>query len=95
MSDRLAEKELSLILPSQWDYLLAEVHRVLCEGGHLEMIEEDIIFPILPRRIDAPAQKNLRTRSSTKKSSFIADRLTPCVILLQALGVALQAVLYT
>ena len=50
-------KELSLILPSQWDYLLAEVHRVLCNGGHLEMIEEDIIFPILPRRIDAPAQR--------------------------------------
>ena len=49
-------KVLSLI-PSQWDYLLAEVHRVLCDGGHLEMIEEDIIFPILPRRIDAPAQR--------------------------------------
>lgn len=34
--------------PPQWDSLFAEISRVLAINGHLEMFEEDVIFPILP-----------------------------------------------
>ncbi|KAF8513457.1 hypothetical protein JB92DRAFT_2790134 [Gautieria morchelliformis] len=33
----------------QWDFLFEEVARVLRPGGALEMMEEDVLFPILPR----------------------------------------------
>ncbi|KAG8813597.1 hypothetical protein FRC18_002389 [Serendipita sp. 400] len=32
----------------KWDGFLSEISRVLAPGGHLEMIEEDVIFPIIP-----------------------------------------------
>ncbi|KIJ53421.1 hypothetical protein M422DRAFT_25792 [Sphaerobolus stellatus SS14] len=37
-------------VPEQsWDHLCLEIERILCPGGVLEWIEEDVLFPILPR----------------------------------------------
>ncbi|KIJ34807.1 hypothetical protein M422DRAFT_262992 [Sphaerobolus stellatus SS14] len=37
-------------VPGQsWDYLCLEIEQILCPGGVLEWIEEDVLFPILPR----------------------------------------------
>ncbi|KAG2022934.1 hypothetical protein CC2G_000646 [Coprinopsis cinerea AmutBmut pab1-1] len=34
---------------SKWDVLFEEINRVLLPGGAVEIVEEDLIFPVLPR----------------------------------------------
>lgn len=64
----------------KWDVLIAEVVRVLRPGGVLEIMEEDIIFPTLPKRYtalsnekwqDQPAAVTRESCSSSSDSSSV------------------------
>ncbi|TDL28128.1 S-adenosyl-L-methionine-dependent methyltransferase [Rickenella mellea] len=54
---------------NKWPYLFEEVFRVLSPGGAIEMIEEDITFPVLPRWYTAP----LRSRERRLPSIHLPD----------------------
>ncbi|KAF9502371.1 S-adenosyl-L-methionine-dependent methyltransferase [Pleurotus eryngii] len=49
---------------SKWGVLFEEVNRVLRPGGAVEIIEDDIIFPVLPRWFTAPLRARPRRASS-------------------------------
>ncbi|KZV93841.1 hypothetical protein EXIGLDRAFT_835431 [Exidia glandulosa HHB12029] len=47
----------------KWDVLFEEVNRVLCVGGSFNVIEEDILFPTLPRSFTAKPRNRRRSKS--------------------------------
>ncbi|CAE7191290.1 unnamed protein product [Rhizoctonia solani] len=52
--DRVHMRNLSHAIPHHaWNLLLSEIGRVMQPGGTLDIIAEDIIFPILPRSLTA------------------------------------------
>ncbi|THV07518.1 S-adenosyl-L-methionine-dependent methyltransferase [Dendrothele bispora CBS 962.96] len=49
---------------NKWDILFEEINRILRPGGSIEMIEDDIVFPTLPRWFTAPLRKRPRRATS-------------------------------
>ncbi|KAF8640972.1 hypothetical protein AX17_000618 [Amanita inopinata Kibby_2008] len=49
---------------NKWGVLFEEVYRVLVPGGSVEVVEEDVVFPVLPRWFTAA----LRTRAHRESS---------------------------
>ncbi|KAF8514025.1 hypothetical protein JB92DRAFT_166214 [Gautieria morchelliformis] len=49
---------------NKWDLMMAEVTRVLKVGGSVEIFEEDIIFPVLPRSSTATPRTDKRKRKT-------------------------------
>ncbi|KAH9044558.1 hypothetical protein EDB85DRAFT_1910073 [Lactarius pseudohatsudake] len=60
----------------KWCSLFEEVRRVMQPDGFVEIIEEDIIFPVLPRWFTEPLRAN--GRSSSVRST-ISDPSTPAL----------------
>ncbi|TRM66078.1 hypothetical protein BD626DRAFT_196556 [Schizophyllum amplum] len=49
---------------NKWQTIFEEVNRVLCPGGVVELIEEDIIFPHLPHWFTSPLRARQRRTAS-------------------------------
>ncbi|KAI5835965.1 hypothetical protein K523DRAFT_343927 [Schizophyllum commune Tattone D] len=49
---------------NKWQTIFEEVNRVLCPGGVLELVEEDIIFPHLPHWFTSPLRVRPRRTTS-------------------------------
>ncbi|KAL0951559.1 hypothetical protein HGRIS_008241 [Hohenbuehelia grisea] len=49
---------------NKWGTLFDEINRVLQPGGAIEILEDDIIFPMLPRWFTAPLRHRARRTSS-------------------------------
>ncbi|KAF8665404.1 hypothetical protein AX16_000423 [Volvariella volvacea WC 439] len=67
---------LSLCIPKdKWDFVLAEVMRVLAPGGRLELIDDQIIFPYNdhPTPIPTPDPAERGTRSRTVSGAATED----------------------
>ncbi|KAJ4485041.1 hypothetical protein C8J55DRAFT_453032 [Lentinula edodes] len=63
--DHIHVQSISLGVPeNKWDVLFDEICRVLRPGGSVEMIEDDIIFPSLPRWFTAPMRAKPRRSTS-------------------------------
>jgi SAM-dependent methyltransferase len=46
---------------ASWPWILSEIHRVLRRGGHLEIIEDELVFPMAPPVADcAPGPQPVR-----------------------------------
>ncbi|TFK56638.1 hypothetical protein OE88DRAFT_1650028 [Heliocybe sulcata] len=75
---------ISLGVPeNKWGYVFEEVNRVLRPGGAVEVAEEDIFFPTLPRWFTSPLRNRARRNSSvhfpdgSTKSSVPTPPLLP------------------
>ncbi|KZT30805.1 hypothetical protein NEOLEDRAFT_1153257 [Neolentinus lepideus HHB14362 ss-1] len=75
---------ISLGVPeNKWGYIFEEVNRVLRPGGAVEVAEEDIFFPTLPRWFTNPLRNRVRRSSSihfpdgSTKSSTSTPPLSP------------------
>ncbi|KAJ3725582.1 hypothetical protein DFJ43DRAFT_1002537 [Lentinula guzmanii] len=63
--DHIHIQSIALGVPeNKWDVLFDEICRVLCPGGSVEMVEDDIIFPSLPRWFTAPMRAKPRRSAS-------------------------------
>ncbi|PFH49806.1 hypothetical protein AMATHDRAFT_62438 [Amanita thiersii Skay4041] len=49
---------------NKWGVLLDEVNRVLSPGGSVEIIEEDVVFPVLPKWFTAALRSRVRREST-------------------------------
>ncbi|KAF8346913.1 S-adenosyl-L-methionine-dependent methyltransferase [Amanita rubescens] len=49
---------------NKWNYLFNEVNRVLRPGGSIEIIEEDFVFPLLPKWFTKALRDHTRQESS-------------------------------
>ncbi|KAI0785068.1 hypothetical protein C8Q75DRAFT_343810 [Abortiporus biennis] len=58
-------KALAFAVPeNKWSSIFEEINRVLRPGGTVEMIEEDAIFPVLPRWFTAPLHAQAKRPSA-------------------------------
>ncbi|KAJ4485811.1 hypothetical protein J3R30DRAFT_3442129 [Lentinula aciculospora] len=63
--DHIHIQSISLGVPeNKWNVLFDEIFRVLRPGGSVEMMEDDIIFPSLPRWFTAPMRAKPRRSAS-------------------------------
>jgi len=62
---------------NKWGYLFEEISRVLRPGGTIEMIEEDIRFPTLPRWYTSALRARERTVSSVHHPAGSLRRSAP------------------
>lgn len=63
--DHVHVSGISLGVPeNKWGYIFEEINRVLRPGGAIEVSEEDIYFPTLPRWFTSPLRNRVRRNSS-------------------------------
>ncbi|KAI0031418.1 hypothetical protein K488DRAFT_52142 [Vararia minispora EC-137] len=62
---------------NKWISLFQEVNRVLAPNGVVEVTEEDITFPIIPRWFSEPLRSKPRTRASSKASTTPVNGFEP------------------
>ncbi|VDB86572.1 unnamed protein product [Peniophora sp. CBMAI 1063] len=55
---------------TKWTAIFQEINRVLIPGGVVEVSEEDIIFPIIPRWFTTPLRAKPRARTNSRSSSI-------------------------
>ncbi|KAJ3552053.1 hypothetical protein NM688_g4360 [Phlebia brevispora] len=53
----------------KWHFFFDEINRVLKPGGHVEILEEDAIFPVLPRWFTRPLHSQSRHSLPPSKSN--------------------------
>ncbi|KZV74809.1 S-adenosyl-L-methionine-dependent methyltransferase [Peniophora sp. CONT] len=55
---------------TKWTAIFQEINRVLVPGGVVEVSEEDIIFPVIPRWFTTPLRAKPRARTNSRASSI-------------------------